>query len=113
MPNRKNNYRDMEKFKKTRNAQKQRYYNQTAIYKPSHWTFEQDMMVLEHTIPDSELSSIIKHSVRAIQHRRCRLKKAIKEEVGIPVKFVGLGEGDDDLESFDIEKYVYGLFKDL
>ena len=38
---------------------------------------------------------------------------AIKEEVGIPVKFVGLGEGDDDLESFDIEKYVYGLFKDL
>ena len=38
---------------------------------------------------------------------------AIKEEVGIPVKFVGLGEGDDDLESFDIEKYVYGLFKDF
>ena len=33
--------------------------------------------------------------------------------VGIPVIFVGLGEGDDDLESFDIEKYVYGLFKDL
>lgn len=82
MPNRKNGYRDMEKFKKTRNAQKQRYYNQTAIYKPSRWTCEQDTMVLEHTIPDSELSSIIKHSVRAIQHRRCRLKKAKKEEVG-------------------------------
>ena len=38
---------------------------------------------------------------------------AIKEEVGIPVKFVGLGEGVDDLEPFDIEKYIYGLFKDL
>lgn len=38
---------------------------------------------------------------------------AIKEEVGIPVKFVGLGEKEDDLESFDIEKYIYGLFKDL
>lgn len=38
---------------------------------------------------------------------------AIKEEVSIPVKFVGLGEGEEDLEPFDIEKYIYGLFKDL
>ena len=38
---------------------------------------------------------------------------AIKETVGIPVKYVGLGEGVNDLEKFDIEKYIYGLFKDL
>ena len=38
---------------------------------------------------------------------------AIKEEVNLPVKYVGLGEGSDDLETFDIEKYIYGLFKDL
>ena len=38
---------------------------------------------------------------------------AIKEEVGLPVKFVGLGEGIDDLKSFDIEEYIYGLLKDL
>ncbi len=38
---------------------------------------------------------------------------AIKEKVGIPVKFIGLGEGMEDLKSFDIEAYVYGLFKDL
>lgn len=38
---------------------------------------------------------------------------AIKEEVNIPVKFVGLGEGVNQLEVFDIEKYIYGLFKDL
>jgi len=38
---------------------------------------------------------------------------AIKEEVNIPVKFVGLGEQPDQLETFDIEKYIYGLFKDL
>lgn len=38
---------------------------------------------------------------------------AIKESVGIPVKYVGLGEGLEDLEVFDIEKYIYGLFKDL
>ena len=38
---------------------------------------------------------------------------AIKETVGLPVKYVGLGEGMDDLEKFDIEKYIFGLFKDL
>lgn len=38
---------------------------------------------------------------------------AIKEEVGIPVKYIGLGETKDDLQEFDIEKYIYGLFKDM
>lgn len=38
---------------------------------------------------------------------------AIKEEVNIPVKFVGLGEKMTDLIAFDIENYIYGLFKDL
>ena len=37
----------------------------------------------------------------------------IKEETNIPVKFVGLGEKDTDLETFDIEKYIYGLFKEI
>lgn len=36
---------------------------------------------------------------------------AIKDEVNIPVKYVGLGEQEDDLRIFDIEKYIYGLFK--
>lgn len=38
---------------------------------------------------------------------------AIKEGVGIPVKFIGLGEKMTDLETFDIENYIYGLFKDM
>lgn len=38
---------------------------------------------------------------------------AIKEEVGLPVKFIGLGERKEDLQVFDIEKYIYGLFKDM
>lgn len=38
---------------------------------------------------------------------------AIRNELQIPVKFVGLGEGIDDLQSFDAEKYVYGLFSDI
>lgn len=35
---------------------------------------------------------------------------AIRNELEIPVKFVGLGEKMDDLQQFDAEKYVYGLF---
>lgn len=38
---------------------------------------------------------------------------AIKEAVGIPVKYIGLGEKKTDLKVFDIEKYIYGLFKDM
>ena len=38
---------------------------------------------------------------------------AIKENVGIPVKYIGLGEAKEDLQIFDIEKYIYGLFKDI
>ncbi len=38
---------------------------------------------------------------------------AIKEEVNIPVKFIGLGEKMTDLKPFDIENYIYGLFKDM
>lgn len=38
---------------------------------------------------------------------------AIKELVDIPVKFVGLGEKETDLITFDIEKYIYGLFKEF
>ena len=38
---------------------------------------------------------------------------AIKESVNIPVKFIGLGEKMTDLKTFDIESYIYGLFKDM
>lgn len=38
---------------------------------------------------------------------------AIKEDTNLPVKYVGLGEKEDDLQVFDIEKYIYGLFKDM
>lgn len=38
---------------------------------------------------------------------------AIKEELNVPVKFIGLGEGLEDLSVFDIEKYIYGLFKGI
>ncbi len=38
---------------------------------------------------------------------------AIRDMYNIPIKFVGLGEKVEDLEYFDIEKYVYGLFAEM
>ncbi|KRO00983.1 signal recognition particle-docking protein FtsY [Companilactobacillus kimchiensis] len=38
---------------------------------------------------------------------------AIRNELHIPVKLVGLGEQMDDLRDFDPEKFIYGLFKEL
>lgn len=38
---------------------------------------------------------------------------AIRAEIGTPVKFIGLGEKPQDLQPFDVESYLYGLFADL
>lgn len=38
---------------------------------------------------------------------------AIRNEIGIPISFVGLGEKITDLEYFDVEDYIYGLFADF
>lgn len=38
---------------------------------------------------------------------------AIRDELGTPIKYVGLGEKIDDLEHFDIEEYIYGMFSDI
>ncbi|MBA8759213.1 signal recognition particle-docking protein FtsY [Staphylococcus schleiferi subsp. coagulans] len=38
---------------------------------------------------------------------------AIRNELHIPVKYVGLGEKMDDLQPFNAESYVYGLFADM
>ncbi|MCR5786777.1 MAG: signal recognition particle-docking protein FtsY [Acholeplasmatales bacterium] len=38
---------------------------------------------------------------------------AIRDQLGIPIKFIGLGEKMGDLEVFDIEQYLYGLFADF
>lgn len=38
---------------------------------------------------------------------------AIRHLYNLPIKYVGLGEKIDDLVLFDIEDYIYGLFKDF
>lgn len=38
---------------------------------------------------------------------------AIRDVYGLPIKYVGLGESMDDLEPFDLENYIYGLFSEM
>jgi fused signal recognition particle receptor len=35
---------------------------------------------------------------------------SIKKELGIPVKFIGIGEGIDDMKPFDSEEFANALF---
>jgi fused signal recognition particle receptor len=37
---------------------------------------------------------------------------AIKQKLGLPVKFIGVGEQLDDLEVFDPDAYIEALFTD-
>lgn len=38
---------------------------------------------------------------------------SIKDNLNLPVKFIGLGEQVGDLQEFDLEQYIYGLCKNL
>lgn len=38
------------------------------------------------------------------------LKVSVVDELGIPVKFVGVGEGVEDLQPFDAEAFVSAIF---
>ncbi|TPE57729.1 signal recognition particle-docking protein FtsY [[Mycoplasma] falconis] len=37
----------------------------------------------------------------------------IKDEIGLSVKYIGLGEKIEDLAEFDLDSYIYGLMKGL
>jgi fused signal recognition particle receptor len=34
---------------------------------------------------------------------------SIRDEFGVPVRFIGLGEKMDDLEEFDLDEYLHAL----
>lgn len=75
MPLRASKYVDKERLRKTRNAQRLRYYRKTSKYERRAWTCAEDDLVLAHSIPDSLLSEKIARSVAAIQVRRHILKE--------------------------------------
>ena len=70
-----------------KHAEHKRYYAQTAFkYERRKWTDDEDKLVLIQRIPDSELSPIIKRSMKSISNRRvqglgCRQREGIIELV--------------------------------
>ena len=76
----KKNYKDMEKYKAYKRRNDRRYYAKTATYEKVEWTPEQEELVLKHEMTDTQLSNLTGHSVKAIQIKRCRLKKLLNEQ---------------------------------
>ena len=76
-----NGYTKIEDWRKERERQKRRYRLKNGSHKwRSRWTAEEVERVMEHSIPDVELSKEIKHSVVAIQVCRSRNRKKILTE---------------------------------
>lgn len=74
-------YADPSKARTYRNRQRARNYASTTMYPPKgQWSNYEDSLILEHATTDRELSAKIQRSVRAIQIRRCRLKKGAGNE---------------------------------
>ncbi len=63
----------------SKRACRKRYYAKTAGLYPRHpWTPEETAMVMEHSMPDSELSEKIGRSVKYIQQQRLHENKKLK-----------------------------------
>lgn len=75
--NRKNQYKDMEKYHKARNRQRARYYGKTSNAENSRqpYTLKEMELILDHNITDTELAKMLGRSVLSIQIKRSRLKK--------------------------------------
>lgn len=80
--NRKNWYKDMEKFRITRERQKARYYGKTtnAENRCQPWLVQEIDAIMKRNKSDTELSAEIGRSVKAIQVRRSTIKKRLAEE---------------------------------
>lgn len=72
---------DKERARLLKRAEHKRYYGKTAfLYERRLWSEEEDRLVLEHKIPDSQLVPIIERSMKAICNRRWRLKRQMKNK---------------------------------
>lgn len=77
MSYRKRDYADIEKWRNTVTTYNRKYYQSTSYARNSYkkWTQEEDRIVLEHTIPDREISKLLGRSMKAIIQRRHNLTR--------------------------------------
>ena len=61
----------------------------------------------DNPIPSRELI------LQLLENRGAPATRAqLQQEFGLPVKLVGLGEGIDDLEAFDPDDFIEGVFEE-
>lgn len=81
--NRKKDYKDIDKWRKTCHKQRLKYYRKTANAKNrgKQWTNEEVELVMLHELTDTMISKIIGRSVEAIQIKRCKenKKRSVKD----------------------------------
>ncbi|MCD8006242.1 MAG: hypothetical protein LUF29_04610 [Oscillospiraceae bacterium] len=71
-----------EHYRRSKKIARKKYYGKTANLYPRHaWTEEETKLVMEHSIPDSELSAKIGRSLKGIQEKRRRMKQAEAEKL--------------------------------
>ena len=77
MSYRKRDYADIEKWRNTVTTYNRKYYQSISYARNSYkkWTQEEDRIVLEHTIPDREISKLLGRSMKAIIQRRHNLTR--------------------------------------
>lgn len=74
--NRKNEYRDMQRWHDTAMEQKARYYAARRYGSGRRrWTADETKIVMEHRMTDDEIARMIGRSVEAVQVHRCTVNK--------------------------------------
>lgn len=77
----KRGYKSIEKFRRKRNRER---FNRRERERPnafSHkksYTHEEEMMILEHSIPDVDLAKMLGRTTQSIQIKRAKIKKVLK-----------------------------------
>lgn len=72
---RKDKFKDVKLYRQAKIGERNRYYGESSSKYPRRfWSLEEDNLVLGSSLSDRELSDKLKRSVKAIQHRRHRLK---------------------------------------
>ena len=74
MAYRKSNYKDLERWQRTKRNGKKKYYQSTQGYPRKKWTDDENMLIMEHKKSDRELSKQLERSIQSIQTQRWRLK---------------------------------------
>lgn len=77
---RKQDYADLNKWRKTLTNYNREYYRKTAKYPARTWTDEEIELIMKREMSDRELSEMLGRSMKSIILKRHRIKKSMEQE---------------------------------